>query len=338
MDSPFGLLAELTYRCPLACAYCSNPLNMADYSDELGTDEWRRVLGEARDQAAQQARTGQHKAEESIRELARELREMADGGDHHGTASEFAVQAADRLHGVADWIGAREPGDLVEEVRRFARRRPGTFLLGAAVTGALVGRLTRGAVDAQRDTGSDANPYPARPTPDATTDPFLAAPPSSVPPVMPPATPPPHTYEPVPQAVRPPDRPTGTLPPEPGVPNGGAFPPPAPPAAPPAVPPVAPPDPGPQHSPRPGSMTVGEYIEQPERGGTIEILLRGNEGHRMLDNVTIDRLGRWTKLCDQALAHTLRRLNPMPTIAQNAVQQLGHQHAALRAPGIQHRY
>ncbi len=49
MDSPFGLLAELTYRCPLACAYCSNPLNMADYSDELATDEWRRVLAEARD-------------------------------------------------------------------------------------------------------------------------------------------------------------------------------------------------------------------------------------------------------------------------------------------------
>jgi PqqA peptide cyclase len=49
MDSPFGLLAELTYRCPLACAYCSNPLNMADYQDELATDEWRRVLVEARD-------------------------------------------------------------------------------------------------------------------------------------------------------------------------------------------------------------------------------------------------------------------------------------------------
>jgi pyrroloquinoline quinone biosynthesis protein E len=49
MDSPFGLLAELTYRCPLACAYCSNPVNLADYSDELTTGEWRRVLGEARD-------------------------------------------------------------------------------------------------------------------------------------------------------------------------------------------------------------------------------------------------------------------------------------------------
>jgi PqqA peptide cyclase len=49
MDSPFGLLAELTYRCPLACAYCSNPLNLADYGDELATREWRRVLVEARD-------------------------------------------------------------------------------------------------------------------------------------------------------------------------------------------------------------------------------------------------------------------------------------------------
>ncbi|HEX2551671.1 MAG TPA: radical SAM protein, partial [Nocardioidaceae bacterium] len=49
MDSPFGLLAELTYRCPLACPYCSNPLNMADYRDELSTQEWQRVLIEARD-------------------------------------------------------------------------------------------------------------------------------------------------------------------------------------------------------------------------------------------------------------------------------------------------
>src|SRR6266705_1684728 len=34
------------------------------------------------------------------------------------------------------------------------------------------------------------------------------------------------------------------------------------------------------------------YVEHPEQGGTIEILLKGNEGQGMLDNVTIDRLGR----------------------------------------------
>jgi hypothetical protein len=33
-------------------------------------------------------------------------------------------------------------------------------------------------------------------------------------------------------------------------------------------------------------------VERPERGGSIEILLRGTEGHTMLDNVTIDRQGR----------------------------------------------
>jgi PqqA peptide cyclase len=47
MDSPFGLLAELTYRCPLSCAYCSNPVDLVGYGDELTTAEWRRVLVEA---------------------------------------------------------------------------------------------------------------------------------------------------------------------------------------------------------------------------------------------------------------------------------------------------
>jgi pyrroloquinoline quinone biosynthesis protein E len=49
MDRPLGLLAELTYSCPLSCPYCSNPLNLADYRDELTTAEWQRVLGEAQE-------------------------------------------------------------------------------------------------------------------------------------------------------------------------------------------------------------------------------------------------------------------------------------------------
>jgi pyrroloquinoline quinone biosynthesis protein E len=43
------MLAELTYACPLHCAYCSNPLDLADYRDELSTREWQRVLTEARE-------------------------------------------------------------------------------------------------------------------------------------------------------------------------------------------------------------------------------------------------------------------------------------------------
>jgi PqqA peptide cyclase len=48
-NKPFGLLAELTYLCPLHCPYCSNPLNLGDYRDELTLAEWSRVLAEAHD-------------------------------------------------------------------------------------------------------------------------------------------------------------------------------------------------------------------------------------------------------------------------------------------------
>ena len=45
---PLWLVAELTYACPLHCAFCSNPLDFAAGGSELSTQEWLRVLGEAR--------------------------------------------------------------------------------------------------------------------------------------------------------------------------------------------------------------------------------------------------------------------------------------------------
>jgi pyrroloquinoline quinone biosynthesis protein E len=48
VDRPFALLAEVTYACPLHCPYCSNPLNLGDYAAELTTQEWQRVLAEAK--------------------------------------------------------------------------------------------------------------------------------------------------------------------------------------------------------------------------------------------------------------------------------------------------
>lgn len=51
MPRPLWLLAELTYRCPLQCPYCSNPLDFAGgrFKDELTTEEWCRVFREAHD-------------------------------------------------------------------------------------------------------------------------------------------------------------------------------------------------------------------------------------------------------------------------------------------------
>ena len=44
---PYTLVAELTYRCPLRCVYCSNPVDFHRSRDELSTDEWRRVFSQA---------------------------------------------------------------------------------------------------------------------------------------------------------------------------------------------------------------------------------------------------------------------------------------------------
>ena len=44
---PYTLIAELTYRCPLRCPYCSNPTALAGDPAELTTDEWARVFAEA---------------------------------------------------------------------------------------------------------------------------------------------------------------------------------------------------------------------------------------------------------------------------------------------------
>lgn len=44
---PMVLLAELTHRCPLRCGYCSNPVDLGRYRDEMDTATWERVLREA---------------------------------------------------------------------------------------------------------------------------------------------------------------------------------------------------------------------------------------------------------------------------------------------------
>jgi len=44
---PMGLVAEVSYRCPLHCPYCSNPTAISPGGVELSTEQWRRVLREA---------------------------------------------------------------------------------------------------------------------------------------------------------------------------------------------------------------------------------------------------------------------------------------------------
>jgi hypothetical protein len=120
----------------------------------------RDLVGEARQQASQQASSQQQKAAGGLRALGDELREMSEKSGQSGLASELAQQAADRVSSLASWLEQREPGDLLEEVRSYARRRPGMFLVGAAIAGVVAGRLTRGAA---ASAGADRQPTPTAP-------------------------------------------------------------------------------------------------------------------------------------------------------------------------------
>jgi pyrroloquinoline quinone biosynthesis protein E len=43
----WNLVAELTYRCPLRCPYCSNPLALGAFPEALSAADWARVFREA---------------------------------------------------------------------------------------------------------------------------------------------------------------------------------------------------------------------------------------------------------------------------------------------------
>jgi pyrroloquinoline quinone biosynthesis protein E len=73
---PYALLAELTYRCPLHCPYCSNPTQLRS-DRELATDEWRRVFREAAELGVLQAgfSGGEPLVRRDLPELVRGARE-----------------------------------------------------------------------------------------------------------------------------------------------------------------------------------------------------------------------------------------------------------------------
>jgi hypothetical protein len=116
------------------------------------------LLGEARDQLTSQGTAQQQKAASGLRSLADELTGMVNGDvSQPGLASDLARQASERVRSFADKLENRQPSELLDEVRHFARQRPGVFLLSAAAIGFIGGRLTRGIAAEAHDDGSSGS-------------------------------------------------------------------------------------------------------------------------------------------------------------------------------------
>ena len=131
------------------------------------TDQARELVGQAQSQLREQASSQTQRAATGLADVGRQIRALSEGQpDRAGLAGDTARQLADKVEELAGRLEQRGFDGTVEDVRNFARRRPGMFLLTAAVTGFAVGRLGRGAQVAQESSSSDsasALPVPQAP-------------------------------------------------------------------------------------------------------------------------------------------------------------------------------
>ena len=116
------------------------------------------LVDQGRAQLKDQAVSQQQKAAEGLNSIAQQMRGLADGSSEGapGPVRDLLQQASGSVENFASMLQNKEPAELLDEVRRFARRKPGMFLLGAAVAGIAAGRMTSGVKAAHSDSGSDS--------------------------------------------------------------------------------------------------------------------------------------------------------------------------------------
>ena len=122
----------------------------------------RNLVDQTRSELRGQASSQKSAVAEKLKGWASELGSMASKADESGPMSDLAQEASRRVGEISHWLDTHEPGDLLDEVKRYARRRPVAFLAIAAAAGVVAGRVTRGAVAANTSVDSDRESRPAR--------------------------------------------------------------------------------------------------------------------------------------------------------------------------------
>jgi uncharacterized membrane-anchored protein YhcB (DUF1043 family) len=130
----------------------------------------RSLLDDTRQQVSEQSAVQRDRLVELLRTLSHDLREMVNHAEGSSLAGQLVEQGADRTERLSTSLEGREPADLVDDVRAFARRRPGVFLAGALLAGVAAGRFARGAKESENapdggrnelaHTGSNPVPQP----------------------------------------------------------------------------------------------------------------------------------------------------------------------------------
>jgi len=117
-------------------------------------DAARGFFAETKTQLTEQASHQQRRVAQALRATGDEFSRMANGSQDSGMAGALVSRLGEHASSVGAWLDAREPADIMREVRGFARRHTGAFIVGALAVGLVAGRLVRATVAASNGSGS----------------------------------------------------------------------------------------------------------------------------------------------------------------------------------------
>ncbi len=158
---PMWLLAEVTYRCPLHCVFCYNPVDFASHEHELSTDDWLRVLREGRELGAVQCgfSGGEPLLRDDLEILVGEARRLgyytnlitsgvgltearldafkAAGLDH------IQLSFQDSTREINDFLSHTRTFDLKQKVARMIRERGWPMVMNVVIHRLNIGQIGR---------------------------------------------------------------------------------------------------------------------------------------------------------------------------------------------------
>lgn len=121
-------------------------------------DQIRSLATNATDELRGRAWDTHSFATQNIRSLSGEVSSLLNGEPVEGPVRQVVETVQQKGESLATWLENSDPSDVVDEVRRFAARRPWAFMAIAAGAGLVVGRLARGTKDSQDETAQLASP------------------------------------------------------------------------------------------------------------------------------------------------------------------------------------
>ena len=137
----------------------------------------QRLASDARSQLRQQADEQSQRLAQTLRDIGGQLDGMASGHSApSGFVADVTQQAASSVHQMAQTLDQKGAQGVIADVKRFARERPGVFVIGALGAGLVAGRLIR-ALDTSAvvDAAKPSQPPDGLASPGVTTTEFGGA-------------------------------------------------------------------------------------------------------------------------------------------------------------------